>query len=108
MCYRGVSGPRTPSIKDACCPKLSGTICRTHLLHLHFRTATPKQCHALCQANPACKFFTQISGDVCFLYRSCKTTAPCSSCTSGVANPSWDECNQEADSQQTLLLGGKY
>ena len=107
-CVNSISGAKTPSIRDACCSGLSGKICKgkfDRILSQHFQISSPDQCQALCQAHPECRYFTQISGDICFLYNTCNQTESCSSCTSGPANPSWYECNSEADFQ-TLLLGG--
>ena len=107
-CVNSVSGAKTPSIRDACCSGLTGKICKgkfDRILSQHFQISSPDQCQALCQAHPECRYFTQISGDICFLYNTCNQTESCSSCTSGPANPSWYECNSEVDFQ-TLLLGG--
>ena len=104
-CTKALSGARTPPIIDACCSGLPGKFCKGDFLSQHFQIASPLQCQALCQAHPECRYFTQISGDICFLYNSCKVTESCSSCTSGPADPSREECNSDVGSQ-TLLLGG--
>ena len=103
-CTKALSGAKNPSIRDACCSVLSGKICKAEILSQHFQIVSPGQCQALCQAHSGCRYFTQISGDICFLYNSCKVTESCSTCTSGPVNPSWEECNAEVDSQ--TLLGG--
>ena len=104
-CVKSVSGAKTPSIRDACCSGFSGKICKGQFISQHFQIASPEQCQALCQVDSECRYFTQVSGDICFLYNTCNLTESCSSCTSGPADPSWEECNFEVDFQ-TLLLGG--
>ena len=104
-CTKALSGAKPPTFRDACWSGLSGKICKAEILAQHFQIASPDQCQALCQAHSGCRYFTQISGDICFLYNTCKVTEYCSTCTSGPVNPSWEEYNAEVDSQ-TLLFGG--
>ena len=106
-CTKALSGAKTPSISDACCSGLSRKMCKGNFLSQHFQIAGPEQCQGLCQeySDSGCRYFTHISGGICFLYSTCNATESCSTCTSGPVDPTWEECNSEVD-PQTLLLGG--
>ena len=59
------------SYVDACCSVLPGKFWKGEFLSENFQIA---QCQALCQAHTECRYFTQISGDIFFLYNSCNVT----------------------------------
>jgi len=108
-CVSAISGPKTPSLQDVCGSDLQGKGCKgAKVLSQHYQISQPKQCQALCEANPSCRFFTQAGADLCILHPSCNTTEPCSSCISGPAGPGWDEGLDASrpTGLQTLLLGG--
>ena len=104
-CKTAVSGSRTPAIKEACCAEFAVQACRGEILAQHFQVPSPEKCQLICRDTDLCSFFTLLVGNICFLYSSCDETEPCSSCTTGPASPTWDQC-KESISYETLLIGG--
>eukprot|EP00092_Neocalanus_flemingeri_P034877 GFUD01037952.1.p1 GENE.GFUD01037952.1~~GFUD01037952.1.p1 ORF type:complete len:514 (+),score=98.80 GFUD01037952.1:159-1700(+) len=104
-CNLAVSGPRSPKITEMCCQEFGKKACKGEIIAQHFKVSGPEECQKICQQTPHCQYYTQYSGDACFLHRSCDKTEPCSICTSGPASPSRDQCQKNSD-HVTLLIGG--
>ena len=101
-CSQVITGPKTPSLKDACCDDLQEVTCESESEIGHFfDIANSTECQSLCQETAGCRYWS-LYGQICFLYSRCKTPNPCSLCTSGSVFPN---CESD-DFLQTILLGG--
>ena len=103
-CSLSITGPKTPSITEACCGEFQDVICEGESEIGHFYgAAEAAECQSLCRDTSGCRYWS-LFGDVCFLYSACTTPNPCSStCTSGSLFPDVSSC----DIFDTLLLGGE-
>ena len=107
-CNFSVSGPKTPSIPDACCQEFKGVICdmESEVGHFYDVAEAPK-CQSLCRDTSNCSYWS-LYGEICFLYSTCNHPHPCSSlCTSGPVFPDISVCEGYGMIYDTLLIGGR-
>ena len=103
-CNFSVTGPKTPSIVEACCQEFQDVTCEVESEIEHFfDVAEADECRGLCRDTNGCHYWS-LYGEICFLYSNCTTPTPCSStCTSGSVFPDISSCATFC----TLLLGGQ-
>ena len=105
-CNFSVTGPKTPSIPDACCEGFQGVTCEAESDIGHFYdVAEAPECQSLCRDTSNCSYWS-LYGEICFLYSACNHPHPCSTlCTSGPVFPDISACKGR-DIYDTLLIGG--
>ena len=101
-CNFSVTGPKTPSITEACCQEFQDVTCERESEIGHFYDVVEAtECQSLCRGASGCRYWS-LYGEICFLYTDCSYPHPCSSiCTSGPVFL----CDSK-DVFDTLLLGG--
>ena len=106
-CSFALSGPKTPSLIDACCGGFENKTCAKEFEIDHFYGVNEvEECQGLCQDTSGCHYWS-LHGDVCFLYSKCGTPESCSSpCSSGPVFPDIDSCSPADDFFDTLVIGG--
>ena len=92
-CNFSVTGPKTPSITEACCDQFQGVTCESDSELGHFYDVVePSECQNFCRDTTGCRYWS-LYGEICFLYSNCSTPHPCSSyCTSGSVFPDISFC----------------
>ena len=99
-CTSSVSGPREPSIVDACCRQFQEGLCASQPIQ-SLPLMTEAECQRLCRSEADC-FFYSSSPDACHLHSTCPSQrAACTACRSGPKRPPLDKVPNECEELAT-------
>ena len=105
-CRFALTGPKTPSLINACCDEFENKTCGKEFEIDHFYGVNEvAECQGLCQDTTGCNYWS-LHGDICFLYSKCGTPESCSSCSTGPVFPDIDSCSPTDEFFDTLVIGG--